>query len=370
MEPLTIILYIVAVLLLAGAIFKKGVSKDWHRLAIGVVGVLLVVFNLGVIDFDTQTITGGDGDGDTDASSGKAQPIVTFNAWFSEDFSNSPTAITDGVLDIYNKDDNPSKANVDPVVSITVPSSGKFTSSSPGLSTNTEYRIVYRGNGSWYSHDFDKITFNSVDGTFDDDTNQYDWRPEVKLQKQASITDFFDETSVAGIMNGHTNTSITLGTNEIGCATDCSSDGVLVYDESQGDGSVYLDLTHATGSSNAVIQDYSVCILYEDGAEPEDNEFSSITLSSQSGEGIGLTAANGGSNDITDIFANEACLVVGDVKSGTTHKWRYTFTYDEANLATDDDFKIVADDLGDINGKTVDLDTGVTKETLDFDAQA
>ena len=156
-----------------------------------------------------------------------------------------------------------------------------------------------------------------------------------------------------------------VSTNEIGCADPgCADAGVLIYDESQGDGDWYYKIDIGVTGGNKYGEQMALCYEWESGSEPEGNEFSSITVSQVSGESFGIPS------ELVNYFANEACVQLGTIKGGQTGQYKILYTVTEANLDTSDDFKLFLDDMGGIALKDIHLGAKASNVNIDHDSQA
>lgn len=275
-----------------------------------------------------------------------------------------------GNILVYKKGTNPADPSASSLATLKLGTA--YTTSD--LLTNTVYRVVYSNSTTAYAHDFGDIVLMS-DAEYNDQTADVavDLTDKFGFRRQevATLSDFFDETSTDGRMNGQTtNATVNIiggGTAEIGCnnaATACTADDVMTYNETNGDGSVYLDVKFAATGSNSALKDAVVCFEFESGAEPEGNEISSIVVQHLSGTVFNFPAGTNWAN----VWAQQECvLATSEMLAGTIGEYRFTFTITESNYDTSDDFKMYFDDLGKYQGKDALLNLGATAESVDFD---
>tara|TARA_Y100000034_G_scaffold136169_1_gene211240 strand:- start:2114 stop:3163 length:1050 start_codon:yes stop_codon:yes gene_type:complete len=347
----------------------KKLSKN--PLFIGAVVVVALLF-FGVISLPENMSIPGFSVADTTADAGEEAPVVAQKVSDSvllkltEKYSESPSAT--GTVEVFAEGTNPKDSSATAIATITVGTA--YTTGD--LACGKTYRVVYNNATEAYAEDFGDVVLIDCATEYNDETADSfvdmtsKWA--FKKSKVATLDDPFDETATSGILNGQTNTSILLGSNEIGCSADCSADGTILYDESQGDGQYYMDVTFSASGSQAELRDPVVCFEHDSSVPPEGNEITDIVMQRQSGTDLSIPA----STDWDSVFNNEECVKLGGgiMTAGTSAVYRMTVTVSEANLDTNDDYKLIFDDLGDNRGKDARLNLGATGENIDFDAQA
>lgn len=338
------------------------------------VGLVALVF-LGYIqipDLNLQSIQADTKDQVQPASRQLVSDSIILSA--TEKYSNSKTQANGGSIELYDKGTNPSDPNA---VSLTTLKLGVAYTSSDVL-CGKEYRVVYDNATTRYAVDMgDQVLIdcaneyneNTAD-SFVDMTSKFGLEPT----KVATLSDALDETSASGEVNGATstgttNTSLTRGVAamEIGCAGagGCSADSTLSYNETSGDGTFYLDLTFGATGSQAELKEPVVCFEFDGTNPPEGNEITDLVVQRQSGTDFGIPSSTNWAN----VFANEECVKLGEtISAGVSGKYRFTFTMNEANLNTNDDYTIKFDDLGSYRGKDAKLNLGATHDTVTIDA--
>jgi len=356
-----------ALILLGLGVFKL-VPKSSKTAVMAIGGILLVVGGLPLfgVDYGAFSVTGTDEDTDTetvaDTSSGTQRSITTFTTVLKEDVSGSRTAVN-GELRFYESDVDLSDPNIAAIESVAVVS-GVGTDTSAILVTDTSYRVVFVNGtaGNWYNEDLGIMSLSSNDWS-EADGALY-WSPDTAIVRMANITDPLNEATTNGDINGQTNVTAAASVEIQGDASP-AEDEVLNYDESDGDGDFYLDIHLGATGANQKAKEMVLCFQGEgSGASPEGNELTSVSVQHQSGADL-LDVG-----ELVTYFNNEACVQLGDIAGGKDEETRLTITLTEANLDTNDDYKIIVDDLGDINGKAVLFSTGDSQEVIDMDAQA
>lgn len=235
------------------------------------------------------------------------------------------------------------------------------------------YSVMFHNSTSryaeWLGSSVELVSFNEYNentgDSFVDLTSKFNLNP-VQI---ATINDPLDESATDGTVNGQSSTNVS-GSVEIGCSNGCSNGGTLVYDESNADGTFYVDLDIGAGGSNSELQNTVITFQHESGVEPEGNEISAMSITRRSGSDLGLTS----NINWVNVWANQESVELSNpIQAGTSGTYRLSITYNEANLDANDDFKLIVDDLNSKAGslgKDKNLKTGATQKTVDFDAQA
>lgn len=377
-QPVSIAV-IVAVGAFVARYFFDSKRKDARKVLMGVSVIALIVGGLLFVGGDTTALTQNLPPG---AASAQAIPISSFRGVVQEAGSGQYNQVN-GRIDFYSAKTDLLDPDATPIFSAGVSSGVLSGSNVAGISTNTPYKVVYYDNSStqtWYPL---MLLNNQVlpDDLYDPQQGLYELTQLVAdkqgIVKIATLADILDETKLDGTINGESNLSVNSGNEIIGDtnATAATADATLVYDESDGDGEFYLDLTHSVSGANTKAKGYGFCFEGESTTvKPEGDEFSSITVSTQSGSGF-----NWGKSDLANVFADLGCVSAGDITSSKTQKDRLTFAVNEANLDTNDDFTIVRDDQIEEatnmrSGQTASFIRGqygaAVDVSVDFDAQA
>jgi len=307
---------------------------------------------------------GGDSatDADAEVASGRQVPSDSIILKLSTELTGAQATNN---IEVYEAGTDPTNPSATKLATITVGTA--YTTAD--LTTNTVYRVVYNNGTDAYAHDFGDIvlipekSFNSDTGdSVVDLTAEYN----VKRRPVASLTDILDETS-ATLINGADPGNSSGGATEITCSTEgCAANEDLVYDESVGDGTFYIDFTFAAGGSQSFLDQPVTCFRHATSNAPEGNEISAITVTRQSGTDVGFAPGT----DWSAVWSNGECVAMNNMQSGDSGVYRFTFTVNEGNLDANDDWTLVFDDLGDDLAKDGALNIGATSNTVTFDAQA
>ena len=259
-------------------------------------------------------------------------------------------------MKIYDQNADPADPSAQVIDSITV-TSGVASDTSVNLMTDTPYRVVFDGAGTYYDYDFGVISFPYQN--YQKSTGEYLFAPNVAITKIASIDDFLSEESTTGIVNGES--SPTGAVELIGNATANS----LTYDESVGDENFYIEPTLGVSGGNEGIKDFVMCFRWDETNPPEGNEITALTFQQVSGTSFPIPS------NLLPYWTSQSCVLLGkQVMGGTSEEIKLSFTVNEDNLDTNDDWTIRVDDLGDYLGKDICLNTGASTVTENFDAQA
>ena len=341
-----------------------------------IIGGVLVLSFLGflpAIQIGDSTIGGGELFAVTDTSADEVAPSkqllsdsITLLA--TQKYSESPTASNGGDIELFAVGVDPKSPSA--VVSHTLKLGVAYTTND--VACGKTYRVVYSNSTSAYAEDLGDQVLIDCDAEYNENTGDslVDMTEKFGLKPSAvaSLSDIFDETSTTGIMNGVTaNVSNHDGAREIGTSALVPvADSTILYDESAGDGTFFIDVSYSAGGSNAELKDSVVCFEHESGAEPEANEITDMVVSHRDGQVLPFASGTNWEN----TWANEECVSAGTMQSGESSTYRFTITYSEANLDANDDWTLVFDDLGDNKGKDAKLNVGATQDSVDFDAQA
>ncbi len=279
--------------------------------------------------------------------------IESLSASIKAMYSNAYDSVA-GTLEIYASDVDPSNPTANPIDTISI-SSGVGTTTNKRLFTDKEYRVVFNGANTWNDHDYGILLFSSAN--YNSETGVYGFADDAGVSEVASLDDFLAETDTGGdIFNGQ---SVNTAGSELYGTTDS-----IVYNETTGDGSVYVKPTLSVSGGNKDILDLVYCYKFDETNPPEGNEVSALIYQQESGVSMGFPS------DLLPFWAAESCISLGQgapVIGGTSSQVRFTYTLAEANLDTGADiWKEYLDDLGDINGKSVLLNTGATLDSVQW----
>jgi len=271
-----------------------------------------------------------------------------------EKFSNAYDQVA-GTLNFYDAGTDPSSPTASAIDTITV-SAGAGSTTNAKLRTNTAYRVTFDGDGSYYDVDYGVITISESDYNPSTGTASISMGEVMKV---STIDDMMNESAVDGVVNGQT--VATPGTAELGSnATD-----ILWYDESVGDGQFYIEPTLSFSGANTGIKNAVLAFEWDTSNPPEGNEISALTYQLTSGTDLGIPS------DLLNYWSTEEAIALGtSINGGTSSKIKLTITYDETNLDTTDVWYLAVDDLGELRGKDINLDTGATLDRITFNAQA
>jgi len=338
-------------------------------------GAFVVVLILIVGAFATGLFTvgpsGDGGDGLPDGGvwdSGTQKLITQLNVTSTIKYSNSRSTAA-GTVNFWDPDVNPSDPNAVAIDTVTLASGVGGTTSSV-LMTNTPYRITFDGDATYYDAEYGG---SSAPDTLPSPTTTSATISQVTIHFPDVVTvgtyeDPLEEAATDGTVNGQTTAvNITTATNEICLSSDTpADDDTLVYDESVGDGSFYIDVDIGNSQSNTEIKGAVMCFEYESSSvRPEGNELSALTMQLRTGTDLGTPS------DILNYWKSDrTCIALGTPRGGASSTYRLTASVTEGNLDASDDFAIRFDDLGGISAQDIHLDTGCSAVSIDFDSQA
>lgn len=281
----------------------------------------------GVTDIETEKVT-------PPVTSGVALPVNTLTLVNVAEKGSNKLAVITGAFHFYKSGTDPKSATANAIDVVSVVS-GAGSSTNKTLTTNTAYRVVFKGAGTYYDKDYGEYTIDNKNFNPNTGEAQFD---AGEIATVGTISNFFTESRNASI-NGQT--SFLLGTDEIGNST---SD-ILFYDESVGDESYYLDVILGITGANTYLKKPVFCFENDLSNPPDNNDYTAITSSTRTGDRYKLDS------DLIAYWKDQKCYALpmdsGDYeKAGSSTTVRITFTPVEANLDANDDFFFLIDDLG------------------------
>ena len=287
---------------------------------------------------------------------GKKVPIesITFNTMTK--YANSYSADSSGAVKAFGEFANPLDANANPVRSNSL-SSGTVTDTGAILKTNTNYRWIYDGAGTYYGVDLDVFDIDYCDAYSEERGVATFPVDPIVITEIGTISDMGDETDWnqtddAVYCNGQT--SATTGTDELGGASDS-----LTYDISVGDGVFSECVTVECTGANKACWDMVLEPRWDTTNPPEGNEITSITVQLQEGTDFNLPS------EVVNYWKNQIPISInnGDpVKGGQKAVYKFTYTVTEANLDANDDWTMFIDDQGGLNALDIGQDVGATSD--------
>lgn len=288
----------------------------------------------------------------------RQQPIQTFRVLLREKYSNKYDSVgnsTYGFVEVYPSDQDPQAPTSEYIVRVNV-SSGAASATNPGLTTDTDYRVVFDGGGlgGWYDEDWGVIQFSYE--AYQKNTGEFLFSPD-SIARIATIDDILSEGTsfdTDGDINGQSTGGLDQELN--------GTNDKLTYNCTTGDGNFYIQPTLSVSGGNKEIKNYVMCFDWDDSNPPEGDEISDIVYQLVSGTDFGIPS------NLLDHWAKEACIDLGaNVKGGTSSKIKLSITVSETNLDTNDDWYLRIDDLGGWQAKDKKLNKGADYDSLQFD---
>jgi len=340
-----------------------------------ILGVVAILALLGVINIKSFTsgltgVTDSASTAQTSTATSSGQiPIDSATFKLAEKYSNSYAAIDGLYVNIYNAGTNPKDPTATAMFTCTLVD-GICTNTQGLMDVDKKYRMTVDSNGtSWYSLDFgDTVVVNSQNYNKDTGKTTIDLGQVIAV---ATIDDVLDEvTNKSAYINGGSfDLNCTSSTTEI-----CGDTGVnglgtadkITYDDSAGDGSFYIEPLISFSGANKAVVNPVLCFTSDRSNPDEGNEFSAITVSKVSGDDFGIPS------DVTNVFVNHQCIKLGnEIKSGSSARYKFTFTVTEANTDTSSDLVYMdIDDIAAVDGKDAEDRAGATRDTIGIYFQA
>ena len=278
--------------------------------------------------------------------------IDTFSAIMKEKYSNSWSGVVNGTIRFYDSATDPKSATASNIDTITV-ASGAGSSTAKKIKTETPYRMVYDGIGSYYDRDYGIVTFAVKDYNKNIGQYLYDFGEIIDI---ASIVDWKEGNST---INGQTNSSTATGGEIV-----ANGDDVITYDISAGNNESYFDYPIEFSGSNSEVKEPVLCFEWDTSNQPEGNEITSLTTYLKEGMNFNIP------QDLTNYWSKQECVSLGSIiRGGTYSLYRFTMKVDDGKLSNDD-WYLYVDDLGGIKAKDVRLNTGAVYNRHKFNSQA
>ena len=365
--------FVFSILILMGK--KKGgidVGAKWKTpmsaglLVVGVAGLLMTPFASYIPGLSTFAITAPEPTTTFSTPNGQTDlevhvvPVNTLSVGVCLWGSNACGTYS-GTLRVFPEDQDPSDPTSSTIDTVTI-SSGTGSTTNKRLMTDTLYWFVLDGGGTYYDVDLGRREIS--DENFNYNTGDYGITFDDVITV-ATIGDIFNGSNESSTNSDRFNGQDRSTDGELNVTH--GTEGEIWYDESAGDGQVYVEMDFGVSGAYSGIKDPVVCFESADTNGAEGNEITQIYVSTVTGEN-----SFSGVNDFVNFFANDECISMGSfMEGGETANYKWTITYNEANLDTNDDFYVYMDDLGAIKAKDViTSNTGATYDRIKFDATA
>jgi hypothetical protein len=259
---------------------------------------------------------------------GGAYPVEDLKAQGKNMFTEAAT--TSGDIMIYTLGADVSDPYIQSIDNVSL-AAGLGNTSGMMLMTNTAYDWYFNGKSTYYDELMSGVTisYNKDTGKGTTLFNGVPWYPAKP------IGTFVNQSNLP---------EVSAAMNDTGAA---EASTTVWYDKSLGAGSGWIKMDIGNSASNSVLKDVVLCFSDTD-ADMENNELTDLSASYVSGStGISVPPslfkywqdAMGGTSSQCVLIANE-------LGSSEQARWKFDFTIDETNMATEE-FEICFDDLGD-----------------------
>lgn len=268
-----------------------------------------------------------------------------------------------GDVDIFKSGVDPTGTNSNPIDTIDV-ASGVGNTTSGLLKSCTMYSVVFDGETTYYDAYWKDNSGEQMLPYVPTDSDTIATSFEFdEIITFATIDDPLDESAVTGVINGQTNVSgESTSTNELRVgADDVPANGdTIYYNETNGDGQIYLDLAIGFSGGNTAVKDPVLCFVNDLTNPFEGNEFSSASAQLRTGTDFGIPSS------ITNYVNEMGCVPLGSfVDGGSSGTYRITLNLDESlTTAGGDIMYIYIDDLGDHLGQDILRGTKATASSV------
>lgn len=347
---------------------KKVDAKNamWGGAAVLVLVMLFGGINIGGMFGGLTIIDGGDTDVDDSLHPTNGACLEKAYATLSVGTmvygSNSYTTAA-GDVDIFKSGVDPTGTNSNPIDTIDI-ASGVGNTTSGLLKSCVMYSVVFDGETTYYDAYWNDNSGEQmlpyVPTDSDTISTSFDFDEVITF---ATIDDPIDESAVTGVINGQTNVSgESTSTNELRVGSDDvpANGDTIYYNETNGDGLFYVDLSIGFSGGNQAVKDPVLCFVNDLTNPFEGNEFSSVTSQLRTGTDFGIPSS------VTNYVNNMDCVGLGSfVDGGVSGTYRFTFTLDESlTTAGGDIMYIYIDDLGEHLGQDILRGTKATASSV------
>ena len=310
-------------------------------------------------------------DATSTAATGQQFGISRLTFLANEKYSNDRSVVDGYIIRVFDENADPTDANQAAIVNATF-TDGVVADTSRALFCGKPYRVITDDNNDvWYAEDLNKITFPCSSLNLDNGELTYDTK--IEALRVSTLDDILDETATSGIINGQTNNTMAAADNAFTIligedeARTAAADDAIVYDESVGSGTYYIEPTFSATGANTGLKNYATCYRFDSTDPPEGTEITSISVSSISGD----TGKFNMVAEQVNLWKNQQCsILASELKGGTSGKFRFTVSVSEANLDPQDVWFLDADDLSKRLGLDVGQDDGATADRIRFNATA
>lgn len=268
-----------------------------------------------------------------------------------------------GDVDVFKSGVDPTGTNSNPIDTIDV-ASGVGNTTSGLLKSCTMYSVAFDGETTYYDAYWKDNSGEQMLPYVPTDSDTIATSFEFdEIITFATIDDPLDESAVTGVINGQTNVSgESTSTNELRVgADDVPANGdTIYYNETNGDGQIYLDLAIGFSGGNTAVKDPVLCFVNDLTNPFEGNEFSSASAQLRTGTDFGIPSS------ITNYVNEMGCVPLGSfVDGGSSGTYRITLNLDESlTTAGGDIMYIYIDDLGDHLGQDILRGTKATASSV------
>lgn len=250
---------------------------------------------------------------------------------------------------VYEEGDNPSSPLVNPIAEIDL-SSGSANYTGGLLYTCTNYVVVIDGETTYYDKDLGTTQF--VYGATTDASS---------VPVSVTIKDITAFSTLSSLL---ATDASTWGN----AASEVENDSTTItYNETAGDGTYDADFVIGVTGAYTETQGLVLCFEFDQTNAPEGDEYSSIQPVLQDGPDLHLPS------ELIEIWSSQGCVQLGlpdqpeEVTATSVSKYTFTFVLSEANSDSNDDFKMILDDLGEPRGQDVLLGRKATLKSIAFD---
>lgn len=319
-------------------------EKDWTKIVIGIVAILVAAQLLGYDILGALGITGA----------GKVQQAPTATIIYKEPGTKERQVITVSETEVsvidkytgaavkgiqiqfYERGADVKNPNIGPRFYTETDEQGIATIKRTLKSDGSEYDIYVNGNGSYYDIEIPS-------GTWKIEFNPYTGKGKLYVIEGGKESDVIRVTQVGAF------TDLSIIPEASPSITVMS--GKIIYNEAAGDGSAYFQIDIGNRKANSELHEVVLCFRDKDG-DMEGDELTGLTATFVSGDTNIALESNLYGYWRDAMGGGTSCINVADVVGpGRKARYEIAMTINEEAWEADEEFIIVQDDLGDYKAK-------------------
>lgn len=320
-------------------------EKDWTKIVVGVIAILLAAQLLGYDILGMLGITGTQTVQQAptviyQTSSGTTAPQVTTVSQVEISVIDKYTgsAVPGIQVQFYEKGADVKNPNIGPRFYTETDSQGIATVTRTIRTDGTEYDIYINGSTTYYDMAIPA-------GTWKIEFNPYTGKGKLYVLLDGK------ESDVIRIVQVGTFTDLSAIPEASSSINTSAGTDTIAYDKNVGDGSAYFQIDIGNKKANSELHDVVLCFRDADG-DMEGDELTGLTATFVSGDASISLESNLYGYWRDAMGGGTSCVNVADVIGpGKKARYEIAMTINEANWDVGEEFSIVQDDLGNYKAK-------------------